>query len=397
MENSERLAIPEGVVDVSAYKKYWAYTQSSIWRNRYYSASDGEEIDLGLMPTYLKKVIKKYSPTEQDIILEMKRKRLQMMGKINSAKATAFGTRKSRYKEQKAPNPVDVLEADIVELLGRLFSINEVVRIVGEDNGIAIKEEDVRQILKRNIVEVERKREAYRNRATDVRLYNKRPRLEELAWMYGKMKMRYITMGGENAYNAMLRTLEQLRKEAEGDILNINGAIDVNLNIELNAHVQKEILRTINIKEIILGRVAARMNYSTNKLIAGLHNSYYNKFVQISGDYDPTAEMQYPSLINYDFAEIEARNAQVDDIVDVKCEPVTEPEREKANTIKEIFLAKIRAQREEAERRSSSSIADVQDMGVKEDYDDRPDVGDKRGHYRDDQLLSKTKGTGKKL
>ena len=215
--------------------------------------------------------------------------------------------------------------------------------------------------------------------------------------MYGKMKMRYISFGGEGAYNAMLRTLEQLRKEAEGDVLNIQGALDVNLNVELNAHVQKEILKTINIKEIILGRVSARMGYDCQKLVAGLHNSYYNRFVQISGDYDANAEISYPSLINYDFNEIEKRNAEIDDIVDIKPEPLTEVQEEKAKTIKDLFLAKIKAQREEAEQRSSSSVVDVPSFEVREDYPNKPKKHEGSGRNSDDVLPSKTKGGYKKL
>ena len=58
--------------------------------------------------------------------------------------------------------------------------------------------------------------------------------------------------------------------------------LDVNIEVTIQNHIQKEILRTINLKEIILGRVAARMNYDPKKLVAGLHNSYYAKFVDIS-------------------------------------------------------------------------------------------------------------------
>ena len=132
-------------------------------------------------------------------------------------------------------------------------------------------------------------------------VYNKRPRLEELAWMYSKMKARYVSLNGIDAYNSMLRTLEQIRKEAEGDVLNINGVLDVNIEVTIQNHIQKEILKTINLKEIILGRVAARMNFDTKKLVAGLHNSYYAKFVDISGEYDEEAEMNYPSNQAYDF------------------------------------------------------------------------------------------------
>ena len=240
--------------------------------------------------------------------------------KMRAAEAAAYGKKYGRVGRPKN----DSLEHDVVELLGRMFTIPEVIRIMGEDNEIIVSEDQVKSILKRRLHDVERKREEFRNKVADVRLYNKRPRLEELAWMYSKMKMRYISFNSVDSYNAMLRTLEQIRKEAEGDQLTINGALDVNVNMEIQAHIQKEILKTINIKEIILGRIAARMGFDTKKLISGLHNSYYNKFVQISGDFDPNAEIEFPSLINYDYNEIERRNNERDDVVDIEAEEVTD-------------------------------------------------------------------------
>jgi hypothetical protein len=220
--------------------------------------------------------------------------------------------------------------------------------------------------------------------------------------MYSKMKMRYVSGNSTDSYNAMLRTLEQIRKESEGDVVNINGAIDMNVNVEINAHIQKEILKTINLREIILGRVAARMQYDPMKLIAGLHNSYYAKFVQISGDFDPDEEMQFPSLINYDYNEIERRNAEVDDIVDIEAEEVTEQEKQKAQSVKDLFLSKIRKQREEAEAKTSAYVAesDSRHPSAKDDYEeiDRPKL--RHGNIaaaNDKKRPSKGKGTGKKL
>lgn len=375
-----KIEIPEGVVDQRQYLKYVALKNHSILRNTTYTTSEGEDISIKTLIHHLKKQIEHLPPKEQEIILELKSKYNQILQKINVAKATAFG--KIGKKKKKTDEQLELqrkaeqaLEHDIITLLGRMFSINEVVKILAEDNGLLVTHSQVKEVLARNLVTVERKREDFRNKVADVRLYNKRPRLEELAWMYSKMKMRYITMNSTDAYNAMLRTLEQIRKEAEGDILNIKGAIDVNLNVELQAHIQKEIIRTINLKEIILGRIAARMNYDTTKLIAGLHNSYYNQFVQISGDFDPNAEIQYPSLVNYDFGEIERRNAEVDDVVDIQAEEVTEPEHEKANSIKELFLRKIREQKAQYEGRTSTSVTEETEFSIKEDYDETPYKG----------------------
>ena len=74
--------------------------------------------------------------------------------------------------------------------------------------------------------------------------------------------------------------------------------------------------------------------------LLGLHNSYYAKFVDISGEYDEGAEMNYPSNQAYDFSTIE-RTAS-DNVMDVKAEDVTDVEKSSAERTKELFLAKIR-------------------------------------------------------
>lgn len=392
-----KIEIPADVINRSAYLKYIAYSQHPVLKNRTIVTSEGEEFDIAILPHYLRDRIKHLSPKEQETIMAQKREYNSMLMKKNTYKAQAYGkigrpkgSTNTKTDEQKR---YDLLVADVVELFGRMFTINEVIRILGEDNGIQVEEATVKKILRDNIVEIERKREEFRNKVADVRLYNKRPRLEELAWMYSKMKMRYVALNSTEAYNAMLRTLEQLRKEAEGDILNVHGAIDMNLNVEINAHIQKEILKTINLKEIIIGRIAARMNYDPKKLIAGLHNSFYNKFVPISGDYDPNAEIEYPSLINYDFAEIERRNAERDDIVDVQAEPLEEPQEQKAKSVRELFLAKIRKQKEEMEQRSSAYTEDMTSIPVREDFEK---VKRGKGRAKDSTPPSKTKKGVKK-
>lgn len=345
-----KIEFPEEVVDKKEYMKYIAFSRNPIIKNHWYETSDGENINLRTAPQWIRKYIAHLSPKEQEDVMAKKQEWQRINMKMRAAEAAAFGRRYGRVGRPKN----DSLETDIVELLGRMFTIPEVVKIMGEDNEVIVTEEQVKQVMKRRLGEIERKREEYRNKVADVRLYNKRPRLEELAWMYGKMKMRYVAYEGIDAYNAMLRTLEQVRKEAEGDQININGSLDVNINVEIQAHIQKEILKTINLKEIILGRIAARMGYDTKKLIASLHNSYYSKFVQISGEFNPNAEMEYPSLVNYDYNEIERRNANVDDVVDIEAEEVKDDEKEKANAVREMLLAKIRKQRQEAEARTTA-------------------------------------------
>lgn len=393
MDNSKTIAIPEDVVNPKEYKKMLALQKHPTIRNTMYISSDGQEINIAMLPHRLKKFIEHLSPKEQEQVLELKRQYNVIRAKITTASALAFGRAGcygGKKKDEVAVNKLSPFEEDIIELLGRMFTVAEVVRIMGEDNGVIVNEDDVKGILKKYIVDIERKREEFRNRVADVRLYNKRPRLEELAWMYSKMKARYVALNGIDAYNSMLRTLEQIRKEAEGDVLNINGVLDVNVEVTIQNHIQKEILKTINLKEIILGRVAARMNFDTKKLVAGLHNSYYAKFVDISGEYDEEAEMNYPSNQAYDFSAIE-RTAS-NNVMDVKAEDVTDVEKSSAERTKELFLAKIRKQKQEMEARQAGFDAEAErkrPLAEDETEIDRSDMG--RGRGKDKVPPSKTK------
>ena len=184
----------------------------------------------------------------------------------------------------------------------------------------------------------------------------------------------------------MLRTLEQIRKEAEGDTININSALDINIELTIQTQLQREALKTINLKEIILGRVAARMNYDPLKLLAGLHNSQYAKFVHIGGDFDANAEMKYPSQSPYDFAKIE-REAEDVEAVDVSPEEPTQEEKQSANDIKQMFLNKIRKQREEMERRQTI-------YGMQQpipDVEEEKPIKRGNGRGKDKELISKQK------
>lgn len=379
--------IPPEVVNVKEYKKYLALMNHPILRNTSYTTSEGEVLNIGMLPHYLKKRIAHLSPQEQDDILELKSRYNAMRAKVTTAKSLAFG-HSGRLGGRRAEDLVSLIpspfQADVIELLGRMFTVPEVVRIMGEENGIEVTEDDVKDILKNHITEIERKREEFRVKVSDVRLYNKRARLEELTWMYSQMKLRYIALNNTDTHNALLRTLEQIRKEAEGDVLNVNGALDINIEAAVQEHVKKEIYGHINLIEIIIGRVAARMNYDPMKLIAGLHNSYYARFVQISGDFDEKAEMQYPSASPYDFGKI----AQVadHDVVVMKPEPLDLEQHSSASNVRELFLNKIRRQRDEMKQRQTMWAA----RGDRPEDQDGPE--DVEGYS---QPIKRGRGSGK--
>lgn len=398
-ESSQTIIIPADVVNAKEYRKYLALLNHPVLQNTSYTTSEGEVLNIAMLPHYLKKRISHLSAQEQEDILELKSRYNALRAKVTTAKALAYGHsgrlggRKSQdIAASLVPTP---LQVDVIELLGRMFTVPEVVRIIGEENGVDVTEDDVKDILKNHITEIERKREEFRSRVSDVRLYNKRARLEELAWMYSQMKLRYVALNSSDAYNSLLRTLEQIRKEAEGDVVNIKGAIDVNVEVEIQNHIKQEIYSRVNLIEIILGRVAARMQYDPAKLIAGLHNSYYSKFVEISGKLDENAEMAYPSASIYDFAKIE-RTAN-HDVVDVTPEEVTPEQHSTAANIRELFLSKLRKQKEDVDKRRavwSAMAKKPEDQSSPEDVEGyNTSVKRGRGSAKDATPPSKTKSS----
>jgi len=119
-----------------------------------------------------------------------------------------------------------------------------------------------------------------------------------------------------------------------------------------------------------------------------LHNSYYAKFVNVSGDFDPEAEMSYPSQENYDFNVIQ-KNAK-DDIEDIEAEDVTDVEKEKGESIRNIFLAKIQAQKVELEKRAAAFAAEEQ-LKRRETTADETPIARGQGRQHDELLKSQTK------
>lgn len=361
--------VPPEIVDSVAWKKYLVMKESATLKRIHVLASDGTEINLLWFPRKLNETIKHLSTSEREEILELYSARRKAQITANRLLAVARGSfdlARKRKQAEKAEHAAlhmsDVtLVEDIKELLGKMFTPREVVRILAESREIEVELSYVQDVLKRFINDIEKRRDEFRNRVQDVRLYSKRPRLEELSWMYTQMKTRYKSLRSNDAYNSMLRTLEQIRKEAEGDQIFVNGAIDVNVETEIRLHIQQTIYKSVNLKEIILGRVAARMNWSLPKLVAGLHNSYYARFMPTNDEYDPQAEMEYPSSMNYDFNRIQHNHAVngIDEVEDVKAEPLTPEERTSSEAIKQLFLQRIARQREVLEGPKQRADAEV--------------------------------------
>ena len=145
-----KIEFPEEVVDKKEYMKYIAFSRNPIIKNHWYETSDGENINLRTAPQWIRKYIAHLSPKEQEDVMAKKQEWQRINMKMRAAEAAAFGRRYGRVGRPKN----DSLETDIVELLGRMFTIPEVVKIMGEDNEVIVTEEQVKQVMKRRSGEI---------------------------------------------------------------------------------------------------------------------------------------------------------------------------------------------------------------------------------------------------
>lgn len=361
------ITIPEGVQDKEAYAEYLNVAKHPILNSRrVVETSDGQEITLASFPHVIQKKITGLPVSEQSKIMTQK----EIFSKINN-KATALKRKAFGFKQGRQPinsedtSLVTTRREELLEYFGRMFDINEVVRIANTEWGLPIGKNAIEKFRKDNATEIDKLTEKHKATYADIRLGVKRSRLEELVYLYNKQKEKYELSRSRDDYKLLLTTLEQIRKEAEGDRLTIDGKVDVTYEANIQSHLREEVFKSMNLKEIILGRVAARMNINPVKLIYSLHSSFYSKFSNVLGDFDENQEnkeLAFPSQMNYNFERIEKyhveRDKEVQDAVVVE-EKANTKDFEKAKTAKEIMIEKLRRKKEAINNASSAVKADV--------------------------------------
>lgn len=292
----------EKVVDPVSYKTWKKLSQNPlIVKHSLHTCSDGIVIDLKRLNHHVKRDIAHLSKDEQTKILTKKSKITSLINKSNQLKRKAYGHAVGRRKTR-----LDVFEdkkLELIELFGRMFSVDEVYEIVLKDWGLSCSIDSLTKFRKKNLEEISILIEEHKRSYSNVRLGIKRSRLDELTWLYHKHKQRYEETRNASDARMLRDVLEQIRKEVEGDSLTIDANVTVNMEQTINAHIQQELFRTIQLKEIILGRVAARApELSAVELIASLRRSYYarySSFATVSPQ--RIIDTPYPSELSFDF------------------------------------------------------------------------------------------------
>jgi hypothetical protein len=161
--------------------------------------------------------------------------------------------------------------------------------------------------------------------------------------LYNSQKEKYNKTKSREDLKALLQILEQLRKETDGDKIKIEGSLDLNVQSTVNEHLRNEVFKFLPLREIILARIASRMNLRPAVLLKSLNDSYYSKFSKfLDGSAVDADEVQvFPSNQPYDFNQIEKYHDNLD-----REKKLNPPEpivvEEKTSELQKIILNKIK-------------------------------------------------------
>lgn len=339
--------LPTGVVDPVAYKQYIAIRDSDALKLCEIETSD-PNLTLNLRTTsyHLDKKIKHLPQDERDTINAKATAIRKLNGKMVAFKRKAFNVKQNGpYSMQESI--LDGKAAELLEYFGRFYSATEVHRIVTTEWGLEVNYTTIDNFRKRNFDRIKERQEEYKRDYSDVRLGHKRSRLDELQYLYTHRKTKYESTGSKEDYKLLLQTIEQIRKEVEGDKLTIDGHLSMDVERTVSLHIQNEVLKHVVINDIIVARLSARLGVDSRLLINKLHNSYYSKFTgfAMSGEDDLDTTPTYPSKFVYNFDDVQRDHKALKDKEEEFAQtiPILDDKKsEHLTDVKSILLEKIK-------------------------------------------------------
>lgn len=317
------------VIDKQAYVLWKrCHTHKYLNEEKLQDSSDGGKVNLGWVTNQFNKKIEHLPQEEQNELQRKKKIYNTMMLKGNGYKMKAYGNALNRKKtvgdDGRARTILWTKKEEIIELFGKMFTPEEIHRIAVEQFKIPCALSAVYNFREKYIDQITEKLNEFRREYSDIRLGVKRGRLEELVWMFMTMKDEYKKNRSVIQHRALITNLEQIRKEVEGDTLKLEGNIGLNIEMNINNHLQYEVFKQININQIIVGRVASKLHVFPELVIKSLMDSYYHNLTGIvepveDADYE---QLNYPSMIPYDFNAIQEKNRLLEEGMKEKKEEV---------------------------------------------------------------------------
>lgn len=313
-ENLAHPGLPAGVVNAKAYHEIQQLRQHPLYCSDariIHTSIEGLTIDL-MMSTYaLKMKIRPLPEKEQQTILGKHTLASSIKGKIGSLSVTAYGGNNAGLYSEGVPL-LDPRKAELIELFGKLYTTKEIHEIVTVQWGYQLNIAVLESFKARHRSDIEARQEEVKRDAGHIRLGYKPCRMEELSYLHTVRKRLYDENPSIANERQLLSILDAIRKEAEGEVSTVNVKGEITINTIMDPLMRKQMLQSLSVTDIIIGRVASRLGRNPQFLMSRLQTSMYSKFsgmaTQVTEDLDATPI--YPSQYIYDFDKIKARESE---------------------------------------------------------------------------------------
>lgn len=314
---SKEIEIPTSVVNEEAYLKYINLKESKALhpKTRMIDTSDPHlVIDPLIMMPVIDKKISELPFTEREQILEKVKVTKILQSKMFGYKAEAYGRRRLASMTTLAGESgrmfLDERSSEVLGYFGRYLSIKEVAKIINVDWGVDITQKELKAFAKENAETITALQETFRKDTSNIRLSHKRGRLEELTFLYSDRKHRYEQTGARAEVDLMMKLIKQIKDEMHVNELKVSGEVTIKMQHTIAEHIEREIMGSLAINDIIIARAAFRLGINPAVMINRLHNSIYSRFTGFntrSQDF-MSEEVQYPSTMVYDWKMIEKKH-----------------------------------------------------------------------------------------
>lgn len=207
---------------------------------------------------------------------------------------------------------LSVRSSELLELYGKYYTTDEIMKIIQRDWGFSVKYEALKDFYNNNLDKIERKRAEFVIKGKETRLATDAGRMELLSSLAWEMEAKFLKTKSLEVSKELRSIIEQIRKEVKGEEirLTIDGKIDIQATIQANQSLH-EALGKLPINMIIIGLTAAKQKVNPAHIIASLTNSYYSKFNGFN-ELKTKEDIMLPGqfIKNYDWNQIRMYNEE---------------------------------------------------------------------------------------
>lgn len=355
------------------YYSKWIQAERAPIRNEllnFTSECGNYSFKIPLFRHHLQKHLKELGEADVERAENIWRQLQDQANKIQSWKMKAFPSLKSKAgggrRGDRTDNDIRVQKyiKVIIELFGRQYPLKEIHRICIKNLKIIISKEQLLEIEKENLGIISDLHARYKDGdVSDLRLSSKRGRLEEIEDLFYAIKASFETTGSKSDARMMKELIESARKE-EGEKISVKVQGEMNMTIKHEiSNVSNEIFKHLNINQIIISRVAARMGVNPLQMITDMQHTAYARFngmLNLQGEEkdEEYAEMIYPTAMPYEFGNIEqaqkvlvAQRTERIEEIQAKKEKIERVGKEKGT--KNSLLEKVKRLKQKANETSS--------------------------------------------